>query len=97
MDAVRLDGNLQQLAAMVRGDARRPETAVPAPAPKEVVLPDSTLRIARGLSEEVAPPVRDERDVDAMMMTLTQEMRSNSAQALQAQGQLHEGTVRNLI
>ncbi|MEN9355212.1 MAG: hypothetical protein RL318_2537 [Fibrobacterota bacterium] len=97
MDAVRVDGNLQQLAAMVRGNAKRPDVVVDAPAAPKPALPDSTLRIARGLSDEVAPPMRDEDDVDAMMMALTQEMRSNSAQALQAHGQLHEGTVRNLI
>lgn len=90
-----MEGNLQQLAAMVRGNARRPEVPAAAPVPQDV-LPDSTMRVARGLSSETVPPMREDEDVDAFLASLAQDMRDNPAQAIQAQGLLHEGTVRNL-
>ena len=108
MDAVRLDGNLQQLAAMVRGTNRRQDpVASPAnPVPTAELqatssnsgsLPDSTRKIANGLSKEEAEPLREERDVDAHLEELALQIDANPSLAIMAQGGVRQGTVLALV
>lgn len=102
MDALRLDGNLQQLAAMVRGTNRRSGSVVPSDrplpdvasgVPGSTALPESTRRIASGLSREEAEPLRDDADIEAYLERLSQEIGFDPFLAFAAQGGLSQGAV----
>jgi hypothetical protein len=108
MDAVSMDGNLQQLAAMVRGTNRRPDSAAPAdrsapdkekvvPPPASTDLPDSAKRIAGGLSKEDAEPLREEKEVDTYMQQLALQIDANPSLALMAQGGVRQGSVLAMV
>lgn len=98
MEPMRVEGNLASLAAMVRSNARKGEAqALATPAvPARAELPDAARTIANGLSSETLPPLREDGEVDAFLRSLSREMAEDPAQAIRAQGQLHEGRVRNL-
>jgi hypothetical protein len=92
MDPVRLDGNLQQLAELVRGNSRRPLSATPESS-RPKALPDSANRIANGLSGEVAPPLRDEDNIDPFMADLLLSISAAPTQSMDAQSGLRQNTV----
>ena len=92
MDPVRLDGNLQQLAELVRGNSLRPLHATPESS-RAKALPDSANRIATGLSGEAAPPLREDESIDPFMADLLLSISAAPTQSMDAQSGLRQNTV----
>ena len=95
MDGIQqVNGNLQQLASMVRGNrTSRPVAASTNDSDASERLPSSTRKIVRGLATAAQPPLPDDAELDELLTQLNGSFDDSPELAFAAQGGIGPGSV----